>query len=232
MEPKAGADIANGQNKLLFSNGAGQHCHNHKCFGNRAPRQKVDSYKSTSYDSAGIHARKRSAEGAERNRVASDGTWFLSSRKQIPMPFAGCPRCSHQLQYLPEQAGMSGICPACGVDMALRQDSRQIARMIVGVTVAALSFAGLGFFGLMGGIVALASGGGVAVAFALVAVYCGMKIRSVLQIFAIYLVLAVLGAAMVALESRYARKKRADGAIASPFFAIQKSQILSRITDA
>ena len=137
------------------------------------------------------------------------------------MPFAGCPQCSHQVQYLPEQSGMSGICPACSVDVAFRQDSRQIVRAIVGVVVAALSFAALGFFGLMGGIVALVSLGGVIVIFAVFAVIFGMmKIRDFFLVFAIYLGLVVLGAAMVALDSRFhAGKKRADGAIASPFLA-------------
>ena len=137
------------------------------------------------------------------------------------MPFAGCPQCSHQVLYLPEQTGMSTICPACGVDMVFQQDSRQIARAIVGVTVAALSIAGLGFFGLVGGIVALVSPVGVIVIFAVLAVIFGiMKKRDFLLIFAIYLGLVVLGAAMVALDSRFeAWKKRADGAIASHFFA-------------
>jgi len=128
---------------------------------------------------------------------------------------------------------MSGICPACNVDVVFRQDSRQIARTIAGVVVAALSFAGLGFFGLMGGIVAIASGGGAVVIFAVLAVIFGMKIRDVFLIFAIYLVIVVLGAAMVALDSRFhARKKSADGAIASPFFATRNSLTLSQITDA
>jgi uncharacterized paraquat-inducible protein A len=136
------------------------------------------------------------------------------------MPFAGCPQCSHQVQYLPEQTGMSAICPACGVDMVFRQGSRQIASTIVGVVVAALLFAGLVFFGLFGGTVAMASHGGVTVTFAVLARNFGMKVRDIFLIFAIYLVFVVLGTAIVALESRYhARKKRADGAIVSPFFA-------------
>ena len=136
------------------------------------------------------------------------------------MPFAACPQCSHQVQYLPEQTGMSGICPACNVDMVFRQGSRQIARTMVGAAVAVLSFAGLGFFGLMGGIVAMATHGGVAFTFVVLAVIFGMKVRDVFLIFAIYLGIVVLGTATVALDSQFhARKKRADGAIASPFFA-------------
>ena len=109
------------------------------------------------------------------------------------MPFSGCPQCSHQVQYLSEQTGMSAICPACGVDMVFRQGFRQIASTIVGVVVAAVLFAGLVFFGLLGGIVAMASHGGVTVTFAVLARNSGMKVRDIFLIFAIYLVFVVLG---------------------------------------
>ena len=132
------------------------------------------------------------------------------------MLFANCPMCGYQAQYVPEQTGLTGMCPGCSADVVFQQAPRQIARTIAGVVVAVLSFAALGFFGLIGGIVALASHGVVIVIVVVVAVVFGMKIRDVLLILALY-----LGVMVVAnLEWRSnVRKKKADGAVASPLFA-------------
>ena len=133
------------------------------------------------------------------------------------MLFANCPKCGQQAQYVPEQTGLTGMCPACNADVVFQQAPGQIARTIAGVVVAILSFAALGFFGLIGGIVALASHGVVLVVVVIVAVVFGMKIRDVLLILALYLAVMVVG--NMEWRSNAKTKRKADGAVASSVFA-------------
>ena len=148
---------------------------------------------------------------------------FLSfSKADAPMPFAKCPKCGHQLQYTPEMSGVAGICPACSAEVVCQQTPWQIACTIAVAIVAVLSLAGLGYLGLIGVTVGLPGYAVVIIFVAMLAFAFAIRLRTILPLLALFLGAVIVGAIMAAanLDWRsYASKKRADAAIASPFFA-------------
>jgi len=108
------------------------------------------------------------------------------------MPTAVCPQCQARIPFLPEQTAQQGLCPSCHGEVEFKQPGLVTAGAIVSTILGVVSTILLGFFGCLGGINALFGHGILMVIVLILAVLSGMRIRTVLFIFAIYFALVVI----------------------------------------
>ncbi len=118
-----------------------------------------------------------------------------------------CPKCRNKVLYLPEQAGQSRLCPNCHAEVVCQQASSQIVGKVASIFFGCVGIALLVGLGLLGGFTILLTHGGVAVAFGVLAMIFGLRVRDLLFICAAYLAFVLV--VSYALKEPL-KKKRAD----------------------
>jgi hypothetical protein len=131
------------------------------------------------------------------------------------MPTAVCPQCQSRIPFLPEQAGQPGMCPSCHAEVEFKQSRLVTAGAIASTILGVVSTIVLGFFGCLGGINALFGHGILMFIFLMLAVLSGMRIRTVLIIFAVYFAL-VLVLSIEWTNKPGKKKTRASQTVAAP----------------
>jgi hypothetical protein len=131
------------------------------------------------------------------------------------MPTAVCPQCRARIPFVPEQTAQLGMCPSCHAEVELKQPGLVTAGAIASTILGVVSTILLGFFGCLGGINALFGHGILMFIVLLLAVLSGMRIRTVLFIFAVYFALVVV--LSIAWTNKSSKKKsRTSQTVAAP----------------
>ncbi len=104
------------------------------------------------------------------------------------MLIAHCPQCDQARAFVPELCGMPVICPGCSTQFTLQRPPMHFVNVLGGFLASAASLALLTYMGVLGGLVAFARHGMFLGVFLAVALMAGMRLGTVLYLFAVYLI--------------------------------------------